>query len=471
MKKNIIDNQDFVNFVNGQLSHQELVDIERKLIDAEEAISSLQASIVNYRTRYLEAEDILGADEIFFRRKAINDSLGYSIVSNPLNNHFMTLNLNQQESAKINSILDQLNETLTDDNHLIEQLCNFYLKKCPGATPSEAKEVINGLKNGIIQFNENLSKVFNEPEQDINYIELIDQATKEMSLNEKYDFLINYLVAIQVISAENYDLNLNVIEGINELKGKVYHASGEVTEEMISELMGKIEEVMNNSILIFPNTLPLETLVNNLAEGRMNLEEFAINSKEDMEQKLKLALVTYIAYKQKIIPPITEEDIMPESIGIGIAAGIEEAKIIEQTRKGEKEVNIAVKIIKIIGGVALFTGLFVAGVWVTANIVSVVSLAFMSLVGTSVLGTIISCATALFLVGIPVMKEYGNISEAIMNGADKLYDLLAQEWIPKAWQWTIQQIQEFVKWISNKQDQEKVVVVNNENSSEQIAIQ
>lgn len=70
MERKIIENKEFVDFVNGSQAHDELAGIERKLMDAGEAIYAVHASIVNYRSRYDEAEDMLGSDEIFFQEKS-----------------------------------------------------------------------------------------------------------------------------------------------------------------------------------------------------------------------------------------------------------------------------------------------------------------------------------------------------------------------------------------------------------------
>lgn len=466
------DDKNFVRFVNGQLSHDELVAVERDLIDTGEATSSLEASIVSYRANYTEAEDILGIDEIFYRRNAINRSGRYSIVSEPLKNDFMTQYFNKNEMAGINSILEELDAALSDDRPFADVLADFYLHKCPGATRSEAQDVIEGLKRGIMTCNENLHAVLNSPETEVDYIGLIENATRDMSLEEKYDFLVNYLVAVQLVSADNLDMNLEVIEGLDELKGRIFKSAGEITEGMIDDLESRISDVLNNSVLILPNLDSLENLVNDLASGSRTVEEFGIGSKEDLEQKLKMSLSVYIAYKQNSISSVAGEEVTPESIGIGIAAGVEESKVIEQVRAGKKDVNLAIKIIKAIGAIALFSILVIGGACIVSDVVLVSTYAFLSILGTSVLGTILSCCASFFLIGIPLVKAYAGMTGSVMTGADRLFDKLAQDWIPDAVHWTMQHIQEFLAWISSMRDKESIVTVDvEENTSGQVAIQ
>jgi len=466
------DDKKFVRFVNGQLSHDELVAVERDLIDAGEATSSLEASIVSYRANYTEAEDILGIDEIFYRRNAINHSERYSKVSEPLKNDFMTQYFNKNEMAGINSILEELNEALSNDRPFADVLLDFYIQKCPGTTRSEAQDVIEGLKRGIMTYNENLHAVLNSPENEVDYIGLIENATGDMSLENKYDFLVNYLVAVQLVSADNLDMNLEVIEGLDELRGKVFKSSGEVTEDMIDDLESRISDVLTNSVLILPDLDSLESLVNDLAWGSRAVEEFSVGSKEDLEQKLKMSLSVYIACKQNSISSVSGDEVTPESIGIGIAAGVEESKVIEQVRTGKKDVNLAVKIIKVIGAIALFSILVIGGACLASDVVLVSTYAFMSILGTSVLGTILSCCASFFLIGIPLVKAYAGMSGTVMTGADRLFDKLAQDWVPDAMHWTMQHIQEFLAWISSMRNNETISTVDvEENTSGQVVIQ
>lgn len=466
------DDRNFVRFVNGQLSHDELVAVERELIDAEEATSSLEASVVNYRARYAEAEDILGVDEIFYRRNAINHPERYSIVSEPLKNDFMTQYFNENEMAGIKGILGELDTASSNDRPFADVLAGFYLQKCPGTTRAEAQDVIDGLKRGIMTYNENLHAVLNSPETEVDYIGLIEDATVDMSLEEKYDFLVNYLVAVQLVSADNLDMNLELIEGLDELKGKVFKSSGEVTEDMIDDLESRISDVLNDSILILPDIGSLENLVNDLASGSRTVEEFGIGSKEDLEQKLKMSLSVYIAYKQNLISSVAGEEVTPESVGIGIAAGVEESKVVEQVRAGKKDVNLAIKIIKVIGAIALFSILVIGGACLASDVVLVSTYAFLSILGTSVLGTILSCCASFFLIGIPLVNAYAGMTGSVMTGADRLFDKLAQDWIPDAVYRTMQHIQEFLAWISSMRNKESIVAVDVEdNTSGQVVIQ
>lgn len=464
MERKIIENKEFVDFVNGSQAHDELAGIERKLMDAGEAIYAVHASIVNYRSRYDEAEDMLGSDEIFFRRKAIN-----SIVSETSNDDTMIHKFNQEEISGINAVLDELN-AISDESNPSDVLIDFYLKKCPGTTLSEAQGVVKRLMDGVTRFNENLCKAGTDSCNGVDYMELVEKATEDMSPDAKYDFLVNYLVAMQLVSVGNYDLNLNVIEGFDELKGKVYVAAGEVTEDMLDELKSMISDAMNNSVLILPGQDSLENLINSLAEGNIAVENFCINSKEDLEHKMKLSLATYIAYRQGQISSLAETDVTPEYIGIGVAAGVEESKVIVQARNGEKDADSAIRIIRFIGGIALFTALCVAAVWMSLHAFTAVADALISVLGSGVIGTITSNALSFFLVGIPLTLEFGKISESLVTEADRIFDKMIQVWIPAALIWTTMKAEEFAAWISDKINTDEITVANSEDESEQSVI-
>lgn len=80
-----------------------------------------------------------------------------------------------------------------------------------------------------------------------------------------------------------------------------------------------------------------------------------------MHNKLVTALAIYIAYQNEDITSLKGQNVSPEAIAIAAAAGIEQAHVIEDTRTGKITVEKAIKVLKIIGGVALWTTLMAGG--------------------------------------------------------------------------------------------------------------
>jgi len=139
----------------------------------------------------------------------------------------------------------------------------------------------------------------------------------------------------------------------------------------------------------------------------------------------------------------------PESIGIGTATAVEEAKVVEDLATGRTTADIAIKCLKILGGVALFLLLGYVSVIISAVVGGFTAIALMSLFGTSTIACIASMVLTLpLLCGIAQLCVDGGsfVLEKAGQAFDFVVEKLRESIFPK-----IKEIgSKFIAWIKEK---------------------
>ena len=77
--------------------------------------------------------------------------------------------------------------------------------------------------------------------------------------------------------------------------------TGEITDEMLDEVIGKIADALNNNTLCMASIDKMRDLMEVLPDGSEAVKEELRGSENDMHAKLVTALAIYIAYQNEDI--------------------------------------------------------------------------------------------------------------------------------------------------------------------------
>lgn len=469
-----IDDLTFFCFAHNLLNKDDMAITAKTIRETGEGNAVLQTCIAHYMTNTSLAEDIIGPDlDIMVNQDNVlheneknvclkdrNMLYAHSKEANQTNKSNMTnMNLTKEEQQNIQTIVADFNKSSVNAEELSieEKLVKFYLEQLPGSFPEDAYKVVKDMSHGIESFNANLQKALKEG--GFNYAEELSKLAIDKSIKEKYELYANFLAALQTLEVSNLsEEQLTQIEDFTNIRGKL-NITGEVNEEMLANLETQIADMLNNNTLCLGSLDQLRHLIEELPNGTDAMNKVTHDAEEDMHQKLIASMATYIAYRKDGIESMRGTEWTAEAIAISVAAGVEQAQVISDLHEGRTTVDKAIKTLKIIGGIALFSLLayMSLGFMVLSN--SVLSICLMQLIGASTfaaLGTI----TATILFSIALGDVLVNAGSKIMSLALRTFDLIIDTWrktaypaiystLERVWQWlktqlnnnTIQQTQ------------------------------
>ena len=346
----------------------------------------------------------------------------------------MQLSIKEKEVTKVRELVEKFDGAFKEELSLDENLVNFYLGEHEGQTVEEAKQIVIGLRKGVETFNENLKSALSE--KGFDYAEELKKLSADMSLKEKYNVYLDFLAAISTLDMENISDQFSEIEKYEELRKKM-NPDCEITEKMMNELEQNIAEVLNNNTLCLGSLESLRNIVVSLPEGTKAVEAAICGSKEDVKYKLIFAMSAYICYKKGELESlkITETEDMeltPEMVAVAAAMGVEQIKALEDLAAGRTTLEKVIHILRIIGGIALFTILSV-GLFFFVLKVGILSVALLqAILGTSVLASITT-----FILGVFIMAKLGiwvsTIPEVATDTISHCIDTIMKTWREKMW--------------------------------------
>lgn len=429
-----VDDITFSRFVNNDLPQAKMVEIEKSLIEDGEINASIQASMLNYSLNEAYAKDLLGIDEKIISRKdrttLDSDSKESNNESLILKSTTMNNKLSKEEILKVQELAAKFNESYNSELSLEENLVKFYLTERPGAFPEDAYTIVNGLKSGIVSFNANLKKALENGEFD--YATELKELTSEMPINGKYELYINFLAALQTLSVGNLSTEqASQLENFQTIRERLI-VKDEVTEEMLRDVEDKIGQLLKNNNFCLGSLESLKELIDELPNGSEAVESVVINSEQDMREKMITSMATYIAYQNEELESLKGQELSPEVIAISVAAGVEEMHVMDDLNSGRTTIDKAIKVLKIIGGIALFSLLaYVAFNCITA-IGTLSMVMFMVAFGSTTIATVGALLASIFVVWSLTNSAF-DAEEKIMNWSSRIFDVVVNTWRETVW--------------------------------------
>lgn len=452
-----IDDIRFFRFANNLLSKDDMTSVAKSLRESGEIDDALQACVASYEANRKIADDMIGVDTEMEEQEKIfgaEDRISAdddSILSNNIKKTIMTANINLtvDEQKSIQSIIDSFNTSSdnTEATTLEDRLVKFYVEQRPGTFPEDAFQIIKDMRHGIETFNVNLQKALSE--SGFDYAAELHKLAADISVRQKYELYANFLAALQTLSAANLSADqFAEIEDYLTLRGRL-DVDGEVSEDMIADLEAKIVDMLENNTLCLGSTDRLRELVAQLPNGANAIGEVIRGSEEDMRQKLVASMATYIAYQNDQIESMRGKEFTAEAVAIATAAGVEQAHVIDDLNAGRTTADVAIKVLKIIGGVALFSILAYSSFLLMIGSASVVSLMLVNLFGTSLIATIGSFAImCMFLIELgDTLVDAGSV---VMKWSSRTFDLVVDTWRKVAYPAIAASLTSVGQWLKDK---------------------
>ena len=413
----------FCSFVTNSLSSKEMQEAEALVIENGDADASIFASMSYYD---LNSDSIPNSDEdddfyshIYskYDRKSLSDvSL---LVNRQKNNIMETLRFKKSEIDFVKKLGVQFTETEDKEKSLQENLVDFYMNSFPGQVGSKtATKVIEDITLGITTFNEQLTEALKQAGEDgeVNYIAALTEAGADKTAEERYELYASSLVLLETLESSNLNEDkMNFKESFAELKNKHFVVpEGEaVTQEMENEILEKINACLNNSTFCLSALESSRDLISTINDEERTMAVIK-SAEEDMRAKMILATSTYIAVKKGEVSSLgTDAD--PKFVALGVAAGIEQDKVVTEVELGNINESIAAEIIKMIGAVALIGALILASAKLT------IVAAFSTFLLENVLG-MYGCTAVAILTFFVSGLLFAVTSIKIVKISDKIFD-------------------------------------------------
>ena len=334
------------------------------VIFSQDEIDRIDSCIINNRSTTSSidnCDDLVGADDdelvILFQK---SEKIAEKICKNIINAHSIMVNnknISIMEKAKftvaelsvITNRYNEIHSSANESQSLRENLVAYYMSTDPTITKEDAARVVDGLMSGV----DTLTTKFKTALVDgWNPKEHVNAMVEGMTLQQRYDFLVNAISLVNTLNVQTMGEVQDIQTTINETIEKMKSGTIEVTDSVCDELQDSLIELLQSSPLMVTNAEQIKEMMDAANSQTTNVVDFASSQYDDYRYKNEMALAAWIEHKNGALTTLPS-DIIPESLGVSIAAGVEEAHIMEEVATGSKPFEWAVKALKILGAVAL----------------------------------------------------------------------------------------------------------------------
>jgi hypothetical protein len=316
----------------------------------ERNISKIIASHNSRLMLFYEDDEYLEESAEISQKMCTKILLSQSLMINNKNNRIMeTTKFTKAELNAITNRLNAIHAHGSEELSLKDRLVSYYMTTDENLTKEEAEQTVSRLMSGVDDLT---SKYKAALENGWNPNEHITEMTAGMTTQERYDFLVN---AISIVK----NLNVNILGDASDIKGDVEAAiaemkasNAEVTDATCAALQASLAELLESSPLMLTGEDKIKEMMDAARGQSTNVVDFASSEYDDYRYKNEMALAAWIEHKEGNITSLPE-GILPESLGVSIAAGVEEAQVMAEVASGNKTFEWAVKCLKVLGGIAL----------------------------------------------------------------------------------------------------------------------
>ena len=440
-------------FMRNDLPADEMAAVEKELIASGQADAALQ----ELEWEYVEDEDevnaLIGEDkEKIEREKKFdelcgNSSLLVSVVMNTKTNTDMeSKKLTQEEMTLVKNRFNGIDSNYDPKQSLTDNLVDAYMKAHPEATGADAATVVGRLIDGC----EMLTRKYNEAIANNGFDAEgeISAMCEGRTVEERFTFLSNSLAMVEALNLGTFESQDDLKEALKKQVADIAAANPTPTEKDCDNLRQLLSEALANNTLLLSGTDKARELFEAANEGQASVIDFASEQYDDARIKAEMALAMWLEYEAGNITSI-ESGATPESIGIGAAMSVEEGKILNDVAKGSKTTDMAVKCLKILGGVALACMLFYVSMLGIAFVAGWASIGLMALFGTSTLGIIATVALMLPLI-FGLSNTCIECGYYIFEKAGVVYDKVVEKLRESIFPRVVELGKKLISWIKRK---------------------
>lgn len=456
---NNIDDNIFLKFIMNQMSHDELINVEENLLKAGEGSAILACTSSIWDTIH-DALDIVG--DITSKETLKKDRNNVRVDSIEVNKPQKESNMKQlttKDGYTIKKITEAFNASMNDEVSLEENLMNFYMSQCPGVFPEEAESVITKIKEGVTTFDSALMSMISDNKFHVK--DLTEKILEGKTLEEKYNYLINLLIAFQSLQIKNNFSN----ETFEQIKNCTYKAGIPVTEEIINEVIDQIEVLLDSGSLTLVSAEAINDLIKKAQAGEKDIKAFIADQESLFKQKMILSTAIMIGINNGEIENFVESEVSPQIIGAGVSSGLEQQKLMSELQSGKTSLDVALKILKYIGAAAILCASLYFGIAAIAGISGIFASWATTIIGLSVNSCIATWLVTGILVTLPLSYVYGDFISLTLDKAEDFYE------------WVINKIRRkshdeisFIDWIKFKIERGEIIENNIEPEQSQTVL-
>lgn len=332
--------------------------------------------------------------------------------------------ISKNEAVYVGEMLGIIMENEKKELSTRENMISFWLQRFPNTPRADAEKGVDKIIYGVSTFNQNYQEA--KEEDDTWLIRKIDEATKALTNEQKYECMLNLLLALKAVDVdvltERASLKeFNFEKRFEELKDSTMSVMiDKVSEEELQELLELIKGAISNSGISIAGNCEIAELIKELPENEEAVKAFAEKNWDDIDYKNYAAIATYISYLEGAMPSIPENT-DPEIIAVGVAAGIERDKVIDEANSGKITWEAAWKALKIIGGIILYSLLL----WFSFNMLTTFIYLggeiFTSLISNSLIGFLTGTIIGGYL-GFRVTNDFVEVGSNAVDIVGEHYD-------------------------------------------------
>ena len=341
-------------------------------------------------------------------------------INDKIQRNMNNLKISQEDMAKVAGRYQSVNSSYDSSKNLSENLKAAYKAACPTASDEEATLIVEKLLKGCdeltIKYHQALADGFDAEAE-------ISNLTKGMETEDRYRFLINALSAVEALNIASFPSQTSIKEAVEAAVKEYAEATPNPTDADCEAIQKLLAEALTNNTLVLAGSEKAQELLHSAKETN-TVVDFASEQYDDARMKAEMALAMWLEYEDGNISSI-ETGASPEAIGIGAATAVEEAKVMNDVATGKTTADIAIKCLKILGGVALFLMLGYLGIMGAAIVGAYAAGGLISLFGTS----IVACVASL-IICLPLMWGMAQAGVAvgsfIMDKAGQAFDFVVE---------------------------------------------
>lgn len=451
-----IQKSDLDKFIRNELPRVRMLEVEQSILEsgAQDAILS---TMLQECDEIEGVDDLIGPDEenIFEKSEKYFDELckifcqDDSVVVNQKFFNFLnimnTINITTEDLAKVTDRYNAISSSHDENVSLKENLVNYYLSANSDASATDAEELVNKLLDGC----ETLTRKYNEAlAGNFNVEEEIAAITEGRDTVERFSILVNALALVQNLNLGTFASQANMKEALEKAIDELNQATPNPTDADCEAIAKMLAEAVENNTLMVKGIEGARQLFEAVKTDQATAIDFASEQYDDARVKAETALAMWLEYQEGNIESL-EVGLSPEAVAVGAATAVEEAKVMDDLARGNKTADVAIRWLKILGGVALTCLLGYVGIVSLVMIGSVASYGLMTLLGTSA----IACFATMVLV-LPMLWGAANIEfkagEYIVEKAGEVYDFVVEKLRNNIFPKIIEVANRFFAWLKSK---------------------
>lgn len=449
----IMDADKVEKFFRNDLTKGEMISIEQELIESGDINAAYLSTLIEFENQD-EIDDLIGVDEDaesvknidFFSEFCEKVKNAASIVINTQTfNKMKNFKLNQEEMTKVTNRYHAITAATDTSKSLKENLVNYYISLNSTKTAEEANSIVTGLIDGCNELTEKYNTAMRKgfkPEVEISTM------TADMSTEERFLFLVNAIATVETLNVSAFGKQEGLKEAIETAVKKWVENTTHPTDADCDVLQAKLANAVINTSLLINGTEQVKEMLQAAGKDTATSIDFASKQYDDAKMKAEMALAGWIEYEEGNLPSIPAETI-PKVMGVSVATAVEEAKVMNDVANGSKTVDMAVKCLKVLGGVALTCLLGYGALLGITYFAAMGSFALLTLLGSSGLAVAITFCIMLG-VSFGLAKGAAGIGTYVVEKAGKIFDIVVKTLRENVLPQIVAGAKSFIAWVKSK---------------------